>query len=96
MKLYGGGPAIVRAKQSIYSQAIEENPIPAARIRSPSPMLAPRGQKLKRGDSNVDYARKGMKKKVGQGTSNKRDLTRLKGSMVEVNSSIIAVDGNLS
>lgn len=39
VKLYGGGPAIVREKPQIYSQAIEENLIPAARLRSPSPML---------------------------------------------------------
>ncbi len=34
-----------------------------------------------------------MKKKLDKGKRN--DMTRLKGSMVEVNSSITAVDGNL-
>ena len=70
VKLYGGGPAIVRAKQQIYSQAIEENPIPAARIRSPSPMLAPRGTKLKKDQQDFSLAKKGMKKKLDKGQRN--------------------------
>ena len=37
IKIYGGGPSIVREKPYIYSTAVEDNPIPLARLRSPSP-----------------------------------------------------------
>ena len=55
IKIYGGGPSIVREKPYIYSTAIEENPIPASRLRSPSPIgvgSRPRGGP-KREDSNL-------------------------------------------
>ena len=38
IKIYGGGPSIVREKPYIYSNAVEDNPIPLARLRSPSPI----------------------------------------------------------
>lgn len=38
IKIYGGGPSIVREKPSIYSAAVDDNPIPLARLRSPSPI----------------------------------------------------------
>ena len=38
VKIYGGGPSIVREKPYIYSAAVEDNPIPAARLRSASPL----------------------------------------------------------
>jgi hypothetical protein len=38
IKIYGGGPSIVREKPYIYSIAVEDNPIPLARLRSPSPV----------------------------------------------------------
>lgn len=37
IKIYGGGPSIVREKPYIYSAAVEDNPVPAAaRMQSPS------------------------------------------------------------
>ena len=38
IKIYGGGPSIVREKPWIYSTPVEDNPIPLARLRSPSPI----------------------------------------------------------
>ena len=38
IKIYGGGPSIVREKPFIYSTPVEDNPIPLSRLRSPSPI----------------------------------------------------------
>jgi len=89
VKLYGGGPAIVREKPQIYSQAIEENLIPAARLRSPSPMLTTKQRAKKEA---MEFAKQGLRKKYGGQNQSKRPLNRMNS---EVNSSIIAVDGNL-
>ena len=50
VKIYGGGPSIVREKPYIYSVPIEENLVAIPHIRSPScssPMNAPRFKKEK-------------------------------------------------
>jgi len=39
LKIYGGGPSIVREKPQIYSTPVEDGPVYAARLRSPSPLL---------------------------------------------------------
>jgi len=45
IRIYGGGPSIVREKPYIYSTAVEENPIQASRLQNPSPMSAARVKK---------------------------------------------------
>ena len=52
IKIYGGGPSIVREKPFIYSTPVEDNPIPLARLRSPSPIES--GMKGKRQVSQID------------------------------------------
>lgn len=49
VKIYGGGPSIVREKPYIYSTPVEDNPVPPSRFRSPSPPSGHmRGQKSKK------------------------------------------------
>ena len=52
IKMYGGGPSIVREKPSIYSNPIEENPVLASRMRSPSPIGAHKSRSQKVDDGN--------------------------------------------
>ena len=45
IKIYGGGPQIIREKPYIYSAAVQENTIPASRLRSLSPLVQAKQRK---------------------------------------------------